>query len=110
MLESIGKCEGMNPHTPKRLPTLGVKVPMDSQIFKGQFQKPKLIGLKFYLYIGKLLEHRYLKWARITHLGTYKHKYGQKKGWESNGQFDSRPLKVRNRLDLLACRWHDTYN
>ncbi len=29
--------------------------------------------------------------------------YGQKKGGDSNCQFDSRPLKVRNRLDLLAC-------
>jgi hypothetical protein len=24
-------------------------------------------------------------------------------------KFDSRPLKVRNRLDFLACRWHATY-
>jgi hypothetical protein len=35
--------------------------------------------------------------------------YGQKKGWESNCQFHSRPLKVRNRFDLLMCRWHATY-
>jgi len=27
----------------------------------------------------------------------------------SNCQFDSRPLKVRNRPDLPACRWHATY-
>jgi hypothetical protein len=26
-----------------------------------------------------------------------------------NWQFDSRPLKVRNRLDFLACRWRTTY-
>jgi len=26
-------CEGMNPHTPKWVPTLGVGVPMESQIF-----------------------------------------------------------------------------
>jgi len=24
-------------------------------------------------------------------------------------QFDSRPLKVKNHLDFLACRWHATY-
>jgi len=24
-------------------------------------------------------------------------------------QFDSRPLKVRNRPDFVACRWHATY-
>ncbi len=29
--------------------------------------------------------------------------YGQKKGWESNCQFESRALKVRNRLDLFTC-------
>jgi hypothetical protein len=27
---SVGKCEGMNSHTPKWVPTLGVGVPMDS--------------------------------------------------------------------------------
>ncbi len=32
-LESVGKCEGMNPHIPKGASTLGVGVPMDSQIF-----------------------------------------------------------------------------
>jgi hypothetical protein len=30
---SVGKCEGMNPHTPKWTPILGVGVPIDSQIF-----------------------------------------------------------------------------
>jgi len=28
------KCEGMNPHPPKGASTLGVGVPMDSQMFK----------------------------------------------------------------------------
>jgi len=35
--------------------------------------------------------------------------YGQKKGQESNCQFDPRPLKVRNNLDFLSCKWHVTY-
>jgi len=30
--------------------------------------------------------------------------YGKKKGWESNCQFDSRPLKVGNQPDLGMCR------
>jgi len=47
--------------------------------------------------IGKLLERRYLKWARIAHLDIWNISYGQKKGRESNWQFDSRPLKVGNR-------------
>jgi hypothetical protein len=28
---SVGKCEGMNPHTPKWAPTLGIGLPMNSQ-------------------------------------------------------------------------------
>jgi len=47
--------------------------------------------------IGKLLECRCLKWDRITHLNIWNTSYGQKKGRESNCQFDSRPLKVGNR-------------
>jgi hypothetical protein len=31
------------------------------------------------------------------HLDIFSPSYGQKKGWESNWQFDSRPLKVGNR-------------
>ncbi len=52
---------------------------------------------------------KYLKWACITHLDIWNTSYGQKKGWESNGQFDSRPLKVKNQPNSLACRWHATY-
>jgi hypothetical protein len=47
--------------------------------------------------IGKLLKPRCLKWARIAHSDIWNISYGQKKGRESNCQFDSRPLKVRNR-------------
>jgi hypothetical protein len=39
-----------------------------------------------------------------------KQKLCQKKGWESNWQFNSRPLKVGNWSDFLACRWHATYH
>jgi len=60
--------------------------------------------------IGKLLKRSYFKWAHMTHLDTWNTSYGQKKGRESNWQFDSQPLKVGNRPDLLACRWHATYH
>jgi len=33
---SAKECEGMNPHTPKKTPTLGDGVPVNSQIFRGQ--------------------------------------------------------------------------
>jgi hypothetical protein len=64
---------------------------------------------KFPYIIGNFLERRCLKCARMTHLDTLNISYGQKKGWESNWQFDSRPLKVGNRPDFLACRWCATY-
>jgi hypothetical protein len=47
--------------------------------------------------IGKVLKRRYRKWLRIGHSDICSPSYGQKKGRESNWQFDSRPLKVGNR-------------
>jgi hypothetical protein len=32
----------------------------------------------------------------------------KKKGRESNWQFDFRPLKIKNQLDFLACKWRAT--
>jgi len=59
--------------------------------------------------IEKPLELRCPKWVRITHLDIWNTSYGQKKGRESNWQFDSWPLKVKNRPNLLACKWCATY-
>ncbi len=67
---------------------------------KGQNSSPRRVP---YI-IGNLLKRRCPKWARITHLDICNTSYGQKKGRESNWQFDSRPRKVRNQPDLLACR------
>jgi len=47
--------------------------------------------------IGKVLKRKYRKWPRIVHLDICRPSYGQKKGRESNWQFDSWPLKVGNR-------------
>ncbi len=35
-LGSVRECEGMNPHTPKRAPTLGIGIMVDFQIFRKQ--------------------------------------------------------------------------
>jgi len=59
--------------------------------------------------IGKLSKCRCRKWVRMGHLDIYSTSYGKKKGRESNWQFDSRPLKVRNQLDPGACRWSATH-
>ncbi len=32
------ECEGMNPHIPKWIPTLGVGIPMEFQVFEKVFQ------------------------------------------------------------------------
>jgi len=46
-------------------------------------------------------------------LDIFRPSYGQKKGRESNWQFDSRPLKVENRplpdlrMESVAQRWKD---
>jgi hypothetical protein len=63
--------------------------------------------------IGKVLKPRYRKWPRIGHLDICSPNYGQKKGRESNWQFDSRPLKVGNqplpdlRIESAIRRWKD---
>jgi hypothetical protein len=61
--------------------------------------------------IGKVLERRYWKRPRIVHLNICSPSYGQKKGRESNWQFDSRPLKFGNRplldirFEIVTWRW-----
>jgi hypothetical protein len=59
--------------------------------------------------IGKLLKFKCLKWVCIAHLDIWNISYGQKKGRESNWQFDSWPLEVGNRSNSLVCRWRATY-
>jgi hypothetical protein len=65
---------------------------------------------KFLYIIEKLLKRWCLKWARIVHLDIWNTSYGQKKGQESNWQFDFRPLKVRNRPNFLVCKHYETYH
>jgi hypothetical protein len=55
VLRSVGECEGMNPHTPKWVPILGIRILMDFQIFRMWLQGSKSIGLKSYLHHQKAL-------------------------------------------------------
>jgi hypothetical protein len=63
--------------------------------------------------VGKVLKRRYRKCPRIGHLDICRPSYGQKRGRESNWQFDSRPLKVGNRplpevwIGSAKRRWKD---
>jgi hypothetical protein len=63
----------------------------------------------FYI-VGKLSKCRCRKWPRMSHLDICSTSYGKKKGRKSNWQFDSRPLKVRNRPDPGVCRWSVTHH
>jgi len=69
--------------------------------------------------IEKVLKRRYRKWHRIGHSDICSLSYGQKKGRESNWQFDSWPLKIGNRplpnvaLKSATWRWKaldESYN
>jgi hypothetical protein len=63
--------------------------------------------------IGKVLKRRYWKCPHIGNSDICSSSYGQKKGRESNWQFDSRSLKVRNRplpdvwFERATWRWKD---
>ncbi len=63
--------------------------------------------------VGKVLKRRYPKWPRMGNSDICSPSYGQKKGRESNWQFDSRPLKVGNRwlpdirIGSAIRRWKD---
>jgi hypothetical protein len=66
--------------------------------------------MAFFISLKKILKPKSLKWARISHLDIWNTSYGQKKGRESNCQFDSRPEKVGNRPNLLGFRQRATYH
>jgi len=59
--------------------------------------------------VGKVLKCKCRKWPRMNHSNICSISYGQKKGQESNWQFDSRPLKVGSRPDPGVCRFIATY-
>jgi hypothetical protein len=86
-----------------------LRVLRDSQNFRIRLQGTKHLALGVLYIIGKLLKCRCQKWPRMGHLDIYNTSYGKKKGWESKWQFDSRPLKVRNRPDPGTCRWSATH-
>jgi len=63
--------------------------------------------------VEKVLKRRYRKFPGIGNSNISSPSYGQKKGRESNWQFDSRPLKARNRplpdvrFECTTWRWKD---
>jgi hypothetical protein len=95
---------------PNELPCWELESQMDFRIFRARLQGSNPSPRRIIYIIGKLLKLRFLKWTRIAHLDIWNTSYSQKKGRESNWQFDSRPLKVGNQPDSLMCKWRATYH
>jgi hypothetical protein len=90
---TLAKCEDET-HTPKvgDLESFGTP---ESLEFNSKEQKTSPWGVLGV--IGKVLKFICPKRPCIDHLDICSPRYGQKKGQDSNWQFDSRPLKVGNR-------------
>jgi len=102
---TLGKCEDET-HTPKSGNLESFETPATSELnSRGQNTSPWSV-----LYtVGKVLKCRCPKWPLMSHLDIWSPSYGQKKGRESNWQFDSRPLKVRNWPDFDIFRRSATW-
>jgi len=74
---------------PKCTPTLGVTRVQESLMFRTLVGKAKKIKLGPQYTIRKVLKHRCMKCLCIIHLNLICMNYDQKKGWESNWEFDS---------------------
>jgi hypothetical protein len=94
---------------PRQLPLWEMESRWTSKTSKSYFRGPNSMSCDVLYIIRKLLERRCLKCARIAPLDIWNTSYDQKKGQESNCQFDSRPEKVGNRPNLLGCRGCATY-
>ncbi len=93
------KCEG-EARTPKSGKLESSETPENSERnYRGQISS----HLNAFDVIRKVLKRRCPKWPRMSHLDICSPSYGQKKGRESNWQFDSRPLKVGNRPISDVC-------
>ncbi len=100
----------LNLHIPKWTPTLGVGIPMDFRVFKGRLQGSKPSRLRIFLYHWKALGTWMFKMGLHDPFGYLEYKLWPKKGPRIKCHFDSRPLKIRNCLNFLVCRWRCTYH
>jgi len=102
------KCEG-EAHTPKSGKLESYGTPKNSELdCKGQIS----LHWSVIYTVGKVLKCRCPKWPRMSHLDICNPSYGQKKGRESNCQFDSLPVwlpatksreSTRSRRALREC-------
>jgi hypothetical protein len=107
--KSVGECEGMNLHTFKWVPTLGVKVPMDSRIFREQFQGSKPIGLKRSLYHWKFFGTWMSKMGSHDPFQYLTHRLWPKERMGVKLEVWLPPTKSQESPRFLACKWSATY-
>jgi hypothetical protein len=100
-----GNCEDES-HTPKSGNLESSETPKNSELdYKGQ----NTFYWSVLYMVRKVLKCRCPKWPCMSHLDICSTSYGRKNGRESNCQFDSRPLKFKNRPDSHVCRWSATH-
>jgi hypothetical protein len=107
----MGKCEIELSHSQVELPCWELESWWTRKTSKSDCKWQNPSPWRILYIIGKLLKRRCPKLDHMTLLDICNTSHGQKKGRESNWQFDSRPLKFGNRPDSLAfrlratCRW-----
>jgi hypothetical protein len=99
-----GKCE-VATHTPENGSLESFGTPENSE---DDYRAQNILHWDVFYTVGKVLKCRCLKWPRMSHLNICNPSYGQKKGRESNWQFNSRPLKVENRPEFDIVKWSAT--
>jgi len=107
-LGSVRECEEMNPTLPSELPLWELESQWTPESLEGNCKSQISLDWRIFYIIGQLLEHRCLKWARMTHFGMG-HKLWPKEGSGIKLSIWFWPLKVGNRPNLLAFRWRSTY-
>jgi len=100
-----GKCE-WRPHTPENGTWESSETPENSE---RDCKGPNTSHWGVLYTVGKVLKCKCPRWPCMSHLYIFSISYGRKKGWESNWQFDSWPLKVRNQFDPGVCRLSATH-
>jgi hypothetical protein len=108
-VESMGECENWTSTLPSEVPLWELESRWSLKFSKSNFRGQNPSDWDVPYNVENVLEHRCLKWVCMTNLDIWNTIYGQKKGHESNWQIDSRPFKVVNWPNSLACRWCATY-
>jgi len=115
ILANEGECKGWNLMTPKCTLILGVTLVWDLWMFRALVKKEKNVKLGPQYTIRKVLERTCLKCPHIVHLYLICMSYDQKKGHESNWEFDSRSQILRNkgsnevRLGRVIHHWKNIF-